>query len=612
MSEFDTSKLKSIEVIDTQGSKILARDKLNQTKLMSDVIEDAEAKREILIKIDAIYDITQAKKTEKGARIKYWAQRLDKSPRTLHRWLNNFRQEGWSAIVYSNRSDKGVVRGRKAWKPNIEYWVKFIEKTYKDGNRHSRRMNRNQVYNQVKGHATLQLGLKEHEYPSNGFVYQALEPLANKHKVRHPGQGPGIIIQTTEENIEVERSNQVWQIDHTCLDTLLTDEQFDIIGSPFLTAIVDTYSGCALGFYLGYASAGSHEVGIALRHAILNKVYGPEYQLKKEWEPFGLPDYIVTDRAKEFKSGHLKQVAADLGIKLRYRAYPEQGGMIESLFDKNNKEVLSILPGYTGSNVQKRPDNAEKYACVTYEELEKALTRYFVDHYNHHSHPKAIHQTRNQRWWAGLLDQEPRTIDERRLDICLMKTVPRRVQKRGTVLFKCLIYQSDWLEDLQGQYVLLRYDPRNIATLLVYSPETDREPSHFLGCVRIRGFKGDRLVLADWKETKKRLGDASKSIDQSSILAERLDLQKFAQEKIKTLKKRRRAEQKRINRKSNPTNVIDLVPKKTSTSARNTQNTVTVAEKLDNRTQAPISSQQPSETASEIIAFDWNALMNDA
>lgn len=593
---------------DIVGTSNLAN-QLGHPRLLADLIDDAEGKREILLKIDAIQDISQAEKKARRERIKHWAKKLGKSPRTVDRWFQTFRKEGWSAIIHATRSDKGILQGRKSWKPNTEYWVKFIEKTYKDGNRHSRRMNRNQVYNQVKGHATLQLGLQAHEYPSHRFVYKVLEPLANKQKVRHPGQGPGLWIQTTDGTISVERSNQVWQIDHTCLDTLLTNEQYEITGSPFLTAIIDTYSGCALGFYLGFSSAGSHEVGIALRHAILPKCHGPEYQLNKAWEPYGLPDYIVTDRAKEFKSTHLKQIAAELGIKLRYRAYPEQGGMIESLFDKNNKEVLSQLPGYTGSNVQKRPENAEKYACVFYEELEQILTRYFVDHYNHHSHPKAIHQTRNQRWWAGLLGHEPRTIDEHRLDICLRKTIPRKVQKRGTVLFECLVYQGDWLEDHQGQYVLLRYDPRNIATLMVYSLETEREPSHFLGTVKARDHDSDHLVLADWKETKKRFREAGEAIDQSSILAERIKIQKFAQEKIKTLKQRRKAEQKRINRKSNPTNVIELVPKTKALPTQDKQNAT--APKTYNERPIPVSGNgQLQAQASEIIAFDWNALWN--
>lgn len=585
-------------------------EQLAHPRLLADLIEDAEAKREILLKIDAIQDISQAEKKVRRERIKYWAKQLGKSPRTIDRWVQTFRKEGWSVIVHATRSNKGMVQGRKSWKPNTKYWVTFIEKTYKDGNRHSRRMNRNQVYNQVKAHAILKLGLKDHEYPSNRFVYMVLDPLVNKPKVRHPGQGPGLMIQTTEETIIVERSNQVWQIDHTDLDVLLTNHQYEVVGRPYFTALVDSYSGCALGYYLSFKKAGSHEVALALRHAILRKTYGQEVKLQNNWETFGLPEYIVTDRANEFKSVHLKQIASELGIKLRYRAYPEQGGIIESLFDKNNKELLSQLPGYTGSNVQKRPANAEKYACIFYEELTNLITKYLVDHYNHHCHPKANHQTRNQRWWAGLPGQEPRTIDVNRLDICLMKTIPRKVQKRGTVLFECLAYQSDWLEEYQGQYIVLRYDPRNVASLLVFSLETEREPSKFLGTVKARDYEGEYLVLADLKETKKRYREEGKAIDQTSILKERRSLNQFSQRKIKTLKQHRKEEKKRINRISNPPNIIDLVPRIEASTERVPQKAVSPVENSEQQTVASIQGQQ-TETTSNIIAFDWNTVMND-
>ena len=582
-------------------------------QLIAELMEDAEAKRQMLMKIDAMQDITQAHRNARRSRIDYWAKQLEISPRTLDRWHSRFRKEGWSAIVPAVRADKGKVRGGKNWKPSTDYWVKFIQRTYKDGNRHSRRMNCSQVYNQVKAHARLELSLSDGEYPSHFFVYQVLEPLAKKPKIRHPGQGPGILIKTTAETLSVEYSNQVWQIDHTPLDILLTNEGYEILGRPYLTTIIDSYSGCVLGFYLGFAAAGSHEVGLALRHAVLQKQYGSEYELTNDWEPYGLPDYIVTDRAKEFKSKHLKHVAADLGIKLRYRAYPEQGGIIESSFDKNNKELLSLLPGYTGSNVQKRPQNAEKYACLTYKDLELVFTRYLVDHYNHHHPPGVYNQTRNQRWWAGLVGGQPRTIDEHRLDLCLMKTLPRKVQKLGSVLFKGLTYQADWLKDYESQWVVLRYDPRNIVALLVYSAEIEGKPARFLGMIKPRGNERDVLILRDVEDNKKQMRLEGQKIDQASILSERIALNRFAKKEIKTLKQRRRAEQDRINKKAPPINVVELRPTSSST-PESTPLDVPIAATDHHKHKSPPkpADERKSERASEIISFDWNQLMDDA
>lgn len=130
-------------------------------------------------------------------RIQQWARLLGKHPRTITRMLEKASKEGLVAIAKATRSDAGKRRGKKQWQPSVKYWIDFIEKTYLDGNKYSRRLNRSQVYNQVKGHAQLELGLKEGQYPSHVFVYQVLAPFAEPKKVRHPGQGPNINIKTT-------------------------------------------------------------------------------------------------------------------------------------------------------------------------------------------------------------------------------------------------------------------------------------------------------------------------------------------------------------------------------------------------------------------------------
>lgn len=577
-------------------------------------IEDAQTQTEILLKMEAIEDIRNADLSSKQERIKQWAQKLGKHPRTITRMVEKAQKEGLAAIAKAARSDAGKHRGKKQWHKGVKYWIDFIEKTYRDGNKHSRRMNRNQVYNQVKGHAELELGLKEGQYPSHVFVYQVLAPLVKQKKVRHPGQGPHIVIKTTAGDLVVERSNQVWQIDHTRLDNLLVDENLELAGSLYLTVVIDSYSGCAMGFYLGFEAAGSHEVALALRHAILSKQYPPLYELQQQWATGGLPEYIVTDRAKEFKSGHLRQIAIDLNIQLRLRAYPQQGGLIESLFDKANKEVLSMLPGYKGSNVQQRPKDAEKYACITYEEIERILTRYFVDHYNQHFYPRVKNQTRIQRWWAGLIGGKPKLVVERSLDICLMKTVPRTVQVYGSVQFECLIYTATWLQNFCGQQVVLRYNPSNIVTLLVYSEQKNNQPSMFLGTVKARDLNEERLSLKEWRETKQKIRSSGKAIDQSSILSERLFINQFAINKIKTLKQRRTAEQKRINRKLKPTKIIELFPE-SSEFKDTTVVDETIISTIESSQLEAVSSvdelQQQCLEPVKTVAYDWNQLLED-
>lgn len=236
-----------------------------------------------------------------------------------------------------------------------------------------------------------------------------------------------------------------------------------------------------MGNHLGFANPGSHEVALALRHAILQKHYGPEYKLKEKWEACGLPEYIVTDRAKEFKSAHLRRVALDLGIKLRLRLYTEQGAVIERLFLGVKNEFSSKLSGFRGGSLKERPDNPEKYACVCYEEYERLLVRHIVDHRNTHLNPRIKNQTCQQRWQNGLIGGTPRMpLSEHDLDVCLMKSTERSIQLRGCIEYECIVYGAGWHKDEKGLWrynrdkdflkdyegkVVLRYNPSNIVYL---------------------------------------------------------------------------------------------------------------------------------------------------
>jgi putative transposase len=454
--------MESAEILPAQDAEATQTDQeqppTQEYKILIELIEDLDEKREVMRKVEAIEDILQADEEVKPEKIQQWADRLEKHPRTITRWLEKVEKEGLAAIARTTRSDAGQLKGYKRWKHSVEYWKKFITNTYDQAKKAGLGMTPSLVNNQVKGHAELELGLKEGEYPSHMFVYKVLNPIIEKknRKVRNPGQGPGIIVKTTDGDIVVERSNQVWQIDHTLLDNLLVDANGELVNCAWITSVIDTYSGCVMGYHIGFESPGSHQVALALRHAILQKHYGEEYQLRKNWEVCGLPEYVVTDRAKEFKSGHLRHIAADLDFKMRLRLYTEQGGVVERSFLGLKTEFAALVLGFKGGSLQERPEHPEKKASVVYEEYDRKLVRYLVDHHNQHLYPKVKNQTLLQRWWVGLIGGKPRMPEsERKLDICLMKEAKRRVQERGCIEFIGLVYTASLSRDEDGYW---RYD----------------------------------------------------------------------------------------------------------------------------------------------------------
>jgi putative transposase len=112
-------------------------------------------------------------------------------------------------------------------------------------------------------------------YPSHMSVYRILKPLIEKtvQPKRSLGwKGSRLVVKTREGlEIPIEWSNQVWQCDHTKIDILVVEQTGAVLGRPWLTTVVDTYSRCIMGIHLGFDAPSASVVCLALRHAILPK-----------------------------------------------------------------------------------------------------------------------------------------------------------------------------------------------------------------------------------------------------------------------------------------------------------------------------------------------------
>lgn len=290
-------------------------------------------------------------------------------------------------------------------------------------------------------------------------------------------------------------TNDIFQAAYTGLDLLLVDKDGNEIGYPFLTVIIECMSGCIAGFHVGLCKPRSHEFALALRHAILPKQYGAEYDLKHNWNCRGIPKHLIIDQTEEIKTQYLKQISTELGFQILHRAYPSPGGLVESVFYKFDNEFFIHLLGYEVSNVQKRSKGAQKYACFTIEEFEKEIVKYIVNHYNGKNYPRRKDQTRLQRWESNQI-LPPNVPDERKLDLCLLEKSSVRVQQYGAVTIFSQIFQGDCLLDSQIDKVILRYDPSNITQIFAYTEEKIGAPSRFLGVLKILNMGEEKLSLA--------------------------------------------------------------------------------------------------------------------
>ncbi|MGK7894439.1 MAG: Mu transposase C-terminal domain-containing protein [Xenococcus sp. (in: cyanobacteria)] len=486
------------------------------------------------------FALAQRDRATYGKRLKDAAAKLGKSKRTVQRLVKKWEESGLAGLTQTKRSDKGSHRIDS----ELE---KFILKTYQDGNKSSKRITPKQVYLRTKVKAE-ELGIKA---PSHMTVYRVLKPLIGKKKqaksIRSPGwRGTQLSVKTRAgQHLSVEYSNHVWQCDHTRADILLVDKYGELLGRPWLTTVADTYSRCIVGFNLGFDDPSSQVVALALRHAILPKSYGVEYELHKEWGTYGLPQHLLTDGGKDFRSNHLNQISVQLGFVCHLRDRPGEGGIIERPFKTFNTEFFSTLEGYTGSNTEERPEDAEKEARYTLRDLERKLVRYIVDNYNQRLDARMRDQTRFQRWESGLITALD-VLSVRDLDICLMKQARRRIQRGGYIQFENLMYRGEYLAGYAGETVILRYEPRDITEVLVYQKEENKEV--FLARAFAQDLETEVISLDEAKASSRKVREAGKTISNRSILNEIRDRDLFTPPDKKTRKKRQKEEQAELPR----------------------------------------------------------------
>lgn len=467
------------------------------------------------------------------------AEQLKMTVRNVQRLVRAWEREGMGGVVRGIRSDVGGHRVS-------EEWEEYIVETYRKGNRGGRRMSRAQVAVRVEARAREK---GESGYPSRSTVYRVLrkeiEAQEERARVRSVGwRGEELILRTREGGeIEVERSNQVWQCDHTRVDLMVVDQVGEVLGRPWLTTVIDSYSRCIMGVYLGMEPPSAWVVCLALRHAILPKQYGTSYGLQQEWGTYGLPEYLYTDGGKEFNSKHIEQVTNELKIVLEQRRYPAEGGIVERPFGTMNSELFATLPGYTGGSVKRRAKQVEKSACLTLMELEKHLVRYIVERYNVGIDARIGDVTRVGRWEAKREGQLP-LMSERELDICLMRRERRVVYRGGYIQFANMHYRGEHLSGYSGSWVVLRYNPRDITSILIYREVGGKD--EFLSRAHAMGLETESISYAEAKAMGRRLREKGRMISNQTLLSEVRSRDREAEEQQRRTSKRVNKEPKAV------------------------------------------------------------------
>lgn len=109
-----------------------------------------------------------------------------------------------------------------------------------------------------------------------------------------------------------------------------------------------------------------------------------------------------------------------------------------------------------------------------------------------------------------------------------MRQNRRRVYQGGYLRFANLIYRGEYLAGYAGAEVVLRYDPRDITTVLVYQSQGTSDV--FLTRAHAQNLETERLSLAEANAISRRLREARTEITNQSILSEMRDRTRFIDE----------------------------------------------------------------------------------
>lgn len=331
------------------------------------------------------------------------------------------------------------------------------------------------IYELVKGHIEAlndERNLKL-EIPSLATFYRALNAIpayvvdcarlgkraaAKKHKFGKSIHCPGRLLARVE-------------VDTQELDIQLVDDFGFGIGRPYLTILIETYTGALIGWCLSMAPPCYEKTASALRHALTERENG---------SPAGLPEELVVDNGSEFYNASLLAAAQRLGIVIRFCSdgQPDQKPSIESFFKTLNMQLIHCIDGTTKSNPDAKGDyDSESEATLTLDELRGIFDEWVHNYYHQRRHGQRSLPTIEM--WKQSIDpiSPPRIFSPDNVSFLCMATFWSTINK-GRVRYNNLAWTGPSLSHLEeivgpGETVEVMYDRSDLGTAYVHAPRSN-------------------------------------------------------------------------------------------------------------------------------------------
>jgi putative transposase len=356
----------------------------------------------------------------------------DVPERTLRRWLAAYRAGGLTALARRPRSDGGTRR----MPADLQLLIEGLALRRPPPTIAT-------VHRQAAGVARAQ-GWPVPGYAAVYDVVQSIDPAMAT--LAHEGSKRYKEVFDLVHRREAAKPNEIWQADHTLLDLWVITPS-GRPGRPWLTVIEDDHSRAVAGYAVNLGAPSAPTTALAFRQAIWRKPW-------PGWHVCGIPDAF-----------HVDQVMADLRIRAYFSlpGQPRGRGKVERIFGTINQMCLPSLPGYAPRGTADRAGQAR----LTLAELDAAIGTFLRDVYNLTQHSET-RMPPQQRWEAGaFIPRMPDSLEQ--LDLLLLTVAkPRKIHPDG-IHFQGLRYLDPVLAAYVGDTVTIRYDPRDMAEIRVFT-----------------------------------------------------------------------------------------------------------------------------------------------
>ncbi len=274
------------------------------------------------------------------------------------------------------------------------------------------------------------------------------------------------------------------EIDHTVLDfTVLMEDNQTVIGRPTITALVDCYSSCVVGFYVSFNEPSHLSIRAALVNTMLSKddVINSFSSINADWPCHGKIELLVVDNGVEFWGDSLESACKELGINTSYNPVgkPWKKPKVERFFRTLNTEFLDSLPGKNFRSIDAKGDyQPDKEAAISFSLFNELLHKWIIEVYNQKADDRKT-RVPIAKWYEGTSVYPPIEYtgdDQELLRVKLGVLDTRSISKDG-IQFLHLRYDSPELLEYRkytpvaskrGLKADIKINPHDLSYIYVY------------------------------------------------------------------------------------------------------------------------------------------------